>query len=59
MMMQSLAVTGQIQAGFGLLAQVEASWSALSHFDDNCYPIFRTLLGACHLVGDSNGASRV
>ena len=58
MLMQALAVTCQIEVAFGLLARVEAS-GLLSHFDNDCYPMLRTLLEACRFDGDSNGASRV
>ena len=58
MLMQSLAATGQIAAGLGLLAQMEAS-GLVFHFDNSCYPMFHTLLEACHLVSETNGASQV
>ena len=58
-LMQCLAVTGKIIAGFALFAQVE--FGGLLSYCDPCtsYPIFRILLEACRAVGGSDGASRV
>ena len=58
MLMEGLATTGQFAAGFVLLARVEAI-GLLLHSDESCYPMFRTLLEACRVVGDVSGASRV
>eukprot|EP00747_Dinoflagellata_sp_TGD_P128752 gnl/TRDRNA2_/TRDRNA2_174592_c9_seq23.p1 gnl/TRDRNA2_/TRDRNA2_174592_c9~~gnl/TRDRNA2_/TRDRNA2_174592_c9_seq23.p1 ORF type:complete len:247 (+),score=42.74 gnl/TRDRNA2_/TRDRNA2_174592_c9_seq23:695-1435(+) len=58
MLMQSLAVAGQIVAGFDLLARAEAC-GLLTHSDENCFDMFRTLLVSCRTAGDHNGASRV
>merc|ERR1712216_830238 len=58
MSMQGIVVTGQIVAGFALLARIEAR-GVLSHVDANCYNLFCTLLEACRMIGDSGGASRV
>ena len=57
-LMQSLAATGQIATGLGLLARMEAS-GLVFHFDNSCYPMLQTLLEACHLVSETNGASQV
>ena len=58
MAMQSLAASGQVEAGFVLLQQVGNS-GLLSHSNDSCYPVFRTLLQACRLVGDFECASQL
>ena len=56
MLMQSLAASGQAETGFELLRQVETS-GLLSYSHEDCYPLLRTLLQACRLVGDFYGAS--
>ena len=56
-MMQSLAACGQVEAGFVLVRQVDTG--LLSHSGEDYYPVFRTLLQACHLVGDFDDASRL
>ena len=58
MLMQSLAASGQVEAGFALLWQVGNS-GLLSHSNDSCYPVFRTLLESCRLVGDFECASQL
>eukprot|EP00747_Dinoflagellata_sp_TGD_P122577 gnl/TRDRNA2_/TRDRNA2_173653_c10_seq7.p1 gnl/TRDRNA2_/TRDRNA2_173653_c10~~gnl/TRDRNA2_/TRDRNA2_173653_c10_seq7.p1 ORF type:complete len:253 (-),score=37.71 gnl/TRDRNA2_/TRDRNA2_173653_c10_seq7:94-852(-) len=58
MLMQCAAVTGEVAAGFELLGRAQAS-GLLSQPDDDCYTMFRTLLEACCVSGDSDGASRV
>ena len=58
MSMKGLAATSQIEAGFALLVRAEAS-GLLCHSNNDPYPMFHTLLQACHLVGDSCGASQV
>jgi len=58
MAMHGFAATGQIQAGFVLLARVEAN-GLLCHSDGKCYVIYHTLLEACRSVGDFKAASRV
>eukprot|EP00747_Dinoflagellata_sp_TGD_P137604 gnl/TRDRNA2_/TRDRNA2_175704_c3_seq2.p1 gnl/TRDRNA2_/TRDRNA2_175704_c3~~gnl/TRDRNA2_/TRDRNA2_175704_c3_seq2.p1 ORF type:complete len:121 (-),score=22.72 gnl/TRDRNA2_/TRDRNA2_175704_c3_seq2:104-433(-) len=58
MVMECLAATGQIVAGFALLARVEAS-GLTSGADENCYKIFHTLCEACCMVGDFAAASWV
>ncbi len=58
MLVQCLAITGQIQAGFALLAWAEAT-GLLSHSDSNWYPMFRMMLEACGMVGESCGTSWV
>eukprot|EP00747_Dinoflagellata_sp_TGD_P218045 gnl/TRDRNA2_/TRDRNA2_90353_c0_seq1.p1 gnl/TRDRNA2_/TRDRNA2_90353_c0~~gnl/TRDRNA2_/TRDRNA2_90353_c0_seq1.p1 ORF type:complete len:101 (+),score=1.11 gnl/TRDRNA2_/TRDRNA2_90353_c0_seq1:911-1213(+) len=58
MIMDCLASTGQITAGFVLLARTEAS-SSFSDSNETCYPMFRALLEACRLAGDTDGASLV
>lgn len=58
MVMECLGTSGEIVAGFALLARVEAC-GLLSSWDENCYPMFRTLLETCWAIGDSEGASRV
>ena len=55
--MQSLAASGQVEAGFTLLQQMRTGWQSQS--DKNCYPVFRMLLHACRLVEDFDGASRL
>ena len=57
MLMQSLAASGQVEAGFTLLQQMRTGWQSQS--DKNCYPVFRMLLHACRLVEDFDGASRL
>ena len=56
MLMQSLAASGQVETGFELLRQVKTI-GLLSHSREDCYPLLRTLLQACRLVGDFYGAS--
>ena len=56
MLMQSLAASGQVETGFELLQQVETI-GLLSHSHEDCYPLHRTLLQACCLVGDFYSAS--
>ena len=56
-LMQSLAASGQVEAGFTLLQQMRTGWQSQS--DKNCYPVFRMLLHACRLVEDFDGASRL
>ena len=58
MLMQSLAASGQVETGFELLRQVETS-GLLSHSHEDCYPLLRTLLQLCRLVGDFYGASQL
>eukprot|EP00747_Dinoflagellata_sp_TGD_P121146 gnl/TRDRNA2_/TRDRNA2_173385_c5_seq17.p1 gnl/TRDRNA2_/TRDRNA2_173385_c5~~gnl/TRDRNA2_/TRDRNA2_173385_c5_seq17.p1 ORF type:complete len:190 (+),score=17.07 gnl/TRDRNA2_/TRDRNA2_173385_c5_seq17:266-835(+) len=58
MVMHRLAATGQIVAGFLLLAQAGVS-GALSHPDENCYSMFRMLLEACRTAADCESTSRV
>ena len=55
--MQSLAASGQVEAGFMLLRQMHTGWQ--SHSDKDCYPVFRMLLHACRLIEDFDGASRL
>ena len=57
MLMQSLAASSQIEAGFVLLQQVDTG--LLSQSDEGCYPLFRMILQACGLVGDFDGASQL
>jgi len=57
-LMQVLAASGEIVAGFELLAQAKA-FGSLSHFDENWYGMFRTLLEACRAASDSDSAARV
>ena len=57
MLTQSLAASGQVEAGFVLLRQMGTG--LLSHSNEDCYPVFRTLLKSCVLVGDFGGASRL
>ena len=57
MLMQSLAASGQVEAGFMLHQQMHTGWQ--SHSDKDCYPVFRMLLHACRLVEDFDGASRL
>ena len=58
MVIECLARTGQVVAGFALLARVEAS-GLLSNSDEDCYSMIRTLLEACRGVGDPDCASRL
>ena len=58
MLMESLAATGQIQAGIALLHRVEAS-GMLSHLDENCDAIVYTLLETCRAVGTFDSASQI
>ena len=58
MLMQSLAASGQVEAGFVLLREVGNS-GLLSQSNNSCYPVFRTLLQACRLVGDFECASQL
>ena len=58
MLMQSLAASGQVETGFELLRQVKTI-GLLSHSREDCYPLLRTLLQACRLVGDFYGASQL
>ena len=55
--MQSIAASGQVEAGFMLLQQMHTGWQ--SHSDKDCYPVFRILLYACRWVEDFDGASRL
>ena len=57
MLMQSLAASGQVEAGFTLLQQMCTGWQFQS--DKNYYPVFRMLLHACRLVVDFDGASHL
>ena len=59
MSMQCLAATGEIVAGFALLARVEASGMLSTVGGDMSYPIFRVLVEACRTVSHSEGPSRV
>eukprot|EP00747_Dinoflagellata_sp_TGD_P136997 gnl/TRDRNA2_/TRDRNA2_175618_c8_seq1.p2 gnl/TRDRNA2_/TRDRNA2_175618_c8~~gnl/TRDRNA2_/TRDRNA2_175618_c8_seq1.p2 ORF type:complete len:148 (-),score=18.44 gnl/TRDRNA2_/TRDRNA2_175618_c8_seq1:35-478(-) len=56
--MQSLALSGQIVAGFVLLARAESS-GLISQWDESCYQVFNTLIEACRLHGDPVVASHV
>eukprot|EP00747_Dinoflagellata_sp_TGD_P050098 gnl/TRDRNA2_/TRDRNA2_146569_c0_seq1.p1 gnl/TRDRNA2_/TRDRNA2_146569_c0~~gnl/TRDRNA2_/TRDRNA2_146569_c0_seq1.p1 ORF type:complete len:129 (+),score=24.11 gnl/TRDRNA2_/TRDRNA2_146569_c0_seq1:141-527(+) len=58
MIMECLAVSGQIVAGFALLARVEAR-QLQSDLDENCYPMLRSLLEVCRSAGHSDGASEM
>eukprot|EP00747_Dinoflagellata_sp_TGD_P196517 gnl/TRDRNA2_/TRDRNA2_66709_c0_seq1.p1 gnl/TRDRNA2_/TRDRNA2_66709_c0~~gnl/TRDRNA2_/TRDRNA2_66709_c0_seq1.p1 ORF type:complete len:194 (+),score=36.21 gnl/TRDRNA2_/TRDRNA2_66709_c0_seq1:3-584(+) len=53
-----LAAAGQLVAGFTLLSRMEAS-GLLSEVGETFYVMLRSLLEACRLVGDSDGASQV
>eukprot|EP00747_Dinoflagellata_sp_TGD_P180943 gnl/TRDRNA2_/TRDRNA2_34241_c0_seq1.p1 gnl/TRDRNA2_/TRDRNA2_34241_c0~~gnl/TRDRNA2_/TRDRNA2_34241_c0_seq1.p1 ORF type:complete len:145 (+),score=26.48 gnl/TRDRNA2_/TRDRNA2_34241_c0_seq1:286-720(+) len=59
MTMEYLAATGNIVTGFALLSRLKAGGLLTAVDEANCYPMFRTLLEACHVVGDSGSASRV
>ena len=56
MLMHGFATTSQIEAGYALLARAEAS-GLLCHSSELCYPMCCTLLEACHMISDSDGAS--
>lgn len=56
MIMEGLAATGQIEAGFVLLTWAEAS-GLLSHVDAHCYPTISMLLWACRAVCNPDSAS--
>lgn len=58
MLIHSLARTGQIKAGFALLARLESN-GLLSDADEHCYPMFHMLLETCRAIGDSHGISPV
>merc|ERR1712093_847070 len=58
MSMECLVAKGQIVTGFALLLRAEAS-GLLRRGEENCYPMFRTLLEACRRAGDSRAASQV
>eukprot|EP00747_Dinoflagellata_sp_TGD_P122814 gnl/TRDRNA2_/TRDRNA2_173684_c5_seq2.p3 gnl/TRDRNA2_/TRDRNA2_173684_c5~~gnl/TRDRNA2_/TRDRNA2_173684_c5_seq2.p3 ORF type:complete len:120 (-),score=16.93 gnl/TRDRNA2_/TRDRNA2_173684_c5_seq2:24-383(-) len=58
MMMEWYASSGQIVAGFALLAGVHAT-GLLSKIDEDPYLVFRPLLEACRAVGDAGCASRL
>lgn len=58
MMMQCLATTGHIVAGFQLLTRGHTG-VLVSQSGAGCYSMFHTLLEACRSVDDSLGASRV
>ena len=58
-LMQVLAGTGQIVAGFELLAEGEEIFGSNGALSHDWYPIFRMLLEGCRAVGDSQKASRV
>lgn len=57
-LMQVLAATGQVLAGFELLA-CEEGFGLLFHFEENLYPMFRILLEACRAAGEIESASQV
>ena len=58
MFVQGFAATGQLEAGFSLLARAESN-GLLSHSDESGYTMCHILLQACRSVGDSHVASRV
>ena len=58
MSMHSLAASGQMEVGFKLLTQLEAS-GLLSHSGTDCYSMFRKLIKACRSGGDSDSVSCV
>eukprot|EP00747_Dinoflagellata_sp_TGD_P217637 gnl/TRDRNA2_/TRDRNA2_90010_c0_seq2.p1 gnl/TRDRNA2_/TRDRNA2_90010_c0~~gnl/TRDRNA2_/TRDRNA2_90010_c0_seq2.p1 ORF type:complete len:203 (+),score=24.44 gnl/TRDRNA2_/TRDRNA2_90010_c0_seq2:242-850(+) len=57
MMIESLATSGEIVAGFALLVHMETN-SCLSDYDEDRYSMLHALLEACRAVGDSHSASR-
>eukprot|EP00747_Dinoflagellata_sp_TGD_P128750 gnl/TRDRNA2_/TRDRNA2_174592_c9_seq16.p1 gnl/TRDRNA2_/TRDRNA2_174592_c9~~gnl/TRDRNA2_/TRDRNA2_174592_c9_seq16.p1 ORF type:complete len:272 (+),score=53.05 gnl/TRDRNA2_/TRDRNA2_174592_c9_seq16:200-1015(+) len=58
MLMQCVAITGQVAEGFTLLERAQAN-GLQTKFAGHCYAMCRTLLETCRVVGDVEGASRV
>eukprot|EP00747_Dinoflagellata_sp_TGD_P108046 gnl/TRDRNA2_/TRDRNA2_170300_c0_seq2.p1 gnl/TRDRNA2_/TRDRNA2_170300_c0~~gnl/TRDRNA2_/TRDRNA2_170300_c0_seq2.p1 ORF type:complete len:107 (+),score=18.93 gnl/TRDRNA2_/TRDRNA2_170300_c0_seq2:144-464(+) len=57
MLLQCIAATGQIVAGFAMLAQAEAT--RLISCSDEFYAGLHALLEACRTAGDAMGAHQV
>eukprot|EP00747_Dinoflagellata_sp_TGD_P127548 gnl/TRDRNA2_/TRDRNA2_174420_c18_seq9.p1 gnl/TRDRNA2_/TRDRNA2_174420_c18~~gnl/TRDRNA2_/TRDRNA2_174420_c18_seq9.p1 ORF type:complete len:128 (-),score=16.10 gnl/TRDRNA2_/TRDRNA2_174420_c18_seq9:25-408(-) len=56
--MQCFGRTGQIAAGFALLARAEAR-GLLSSSEEGCYSMLHTLFEACRAIDDSMGTLRL